>query len=1162
MVGFGIWDYVVFGGMLLISSGIGLYYGFTGGKQKTIGEYLFGDRTMGSLTVAFSLMASFMSAITLLGVTQENYYFGTQFVVINIAYIIGTPICAYLYLPVFFQLQAASAYEYLEKRFGKTTRVVASLAFSLQMILYMGIVLYAPALALSAVTGLTFRGSILAVGLVCTFYSTLGGIKAVLVTDVFQSLLMFAAIYAVIICGLIKIGGVGDILRIANEHGRIEFFNFDPDPTVRHSVWTQIIGGLFIYCSLYGVNHAQVQRLLTVGNLQRSQRSLWIQWPILTLLSLSTSFAGLVMFAFYKDCDPVSAKRIAKGDQLLPLFVVDTMSHLPGLSGLFVSGIFSGSLSTVSSAINSLAAVTLEDYIKPIFEVENSSTIILKSLAIFYGIACIGLAFMAELLGPGVLQASLTIFGVVGGPLLGLFTLGMAFRRANQIGAISGLISSLGFLIWMGFGQPRPRPQTLSTSVQECDNLSFINISANTTALHQEPEDYFFLYRISYAWNAVIGFLLCLIIGLVVSEIAQKLNSNPSTPKTLDPNLFMPFIRRRMLQELIHRKDYDQTETLELNRRCRHKGANPPCGMRFLSDLTVWLALMVLVTAHLPEDNGDDEAQVESEDFEGPSVTSEHVKSEDDVIYITPETHPDVFFAEHFDDEAYFSKKWTKSQAKKDGTDAAIAKYDGEWSLETATKDPLNGDMGLVMKSKAKHAAISAKLRKPFQFHSKPLVIQYELNFQNGQDCGGGYIKLLSHSKDMDLRYFTDKTPYTIMFGPDKCGSDAKLHFIFRHVNPLNKTVEEKHCKKLDTKERTLFEEFFKDKRPHLYRLILNPDNTFEISVDYKLFNHGTLMDHFEPPVNPPAEIDDPMDEKPKDWDEREKIPDPDSVKPADWDESQPKQIQDESATMPDGWLEDEPDMIPDSTAEKPDDWDDDLDGEWEAPLVNNPICESAPGCGKWVQPMIENPRYKGKWFPALINNPNYKGKWKPRKIPNPDYFHDPEPFKMTSIGAVGIELWSMSDDIYFDNLLITDSLDIAKEWSADTFDLKVQKLDASDAGTIRRIINYSNRNPWLYAVYLVVVGLPLVLIVTFCCSGSGDSSDKDIPTEGGKNQLNPKKTDEVQDDDQPEDEDRGDNDEDQEEAQEGEEEEEEEEEEEPEEVTRRSTRKRRARKE
>jgi hypothetical protein len=123
---------------------------------------------------------------------------------------------------------------------------------------------------------------------------------------------------------------------------------------------------------------------------------------------------------------------------------------------------------------------------------------------------------------------------------------------------------------------------------------------------------------------------------------------------------------------------------------------------------------------------------------------------------------------------------------------------------------------------------------------------------------------------------------------------------------------------------------------------------------------------------------------------------------------------------MPEGWLEDEPQEIPDPESEKPSDWDEEMDGDWEAGLVPNPACASAPGCGKWHVPMIDNPLFKGKWHAPLINNPNYQGKWKPRKIPNPDYFHDPEPYKMTPIGGIGIELWSMSSEIYFDNMVIS----------------------------------------------------------------------------------------------------------------------------------------------
>jgi len=269
-------DYLVLGTVLLISAAIGVYYRLSGGRQKTSREYLLADGGSSVVPVAFSLMASFMSAITLLGVSQENYTYGTQFVTINLAYVISTPVATHIFLPVFYKLQAVSVYQYLELRFGKVTRLLASLAFSLQMVLYMGIVLYAPALALSAVTGLHFEGAVVGVGLVCTFYSTLGGMKAVLMTDVFQSLLMFCAVFSVIGCSLHD-AGLEAILDTARDTGRIQFFETSVDPTVRHTVWTQVFGGCFIYLSLYAVNQAQVQRLLTLPSLKHAQSALWLQ---------------------------------------------------------------------------------------------------------------------------------------------------------------------------------------------------------------------------------------------------------------------------------------------------------------------------------------------------------------------------------------------------------------------------------------------------------------------------------------------------------------------------------------------------------------------------------------------------------------------------------------------------------------------------------------------------------------------------------------------------------------------------------------------------------------------------------------------------------------------------------------------------------------------
>ncbi|XP_034242040.1 putative sodium-dependent multivitamin transporter [Thrips palmi] len=554
---FGVWDYAVFALTLLISAGIGIYYRFTGGRQKTAVEYLLADRNMSIVPVAFSLMASFMSAVTLLGVSAEIYSFGTMFVVINLAYGIFTPVAAYLYLPVFFNLGATSVYEYLEKRFGKAARLAASLAFSLQMILYMGIVLYTPALTLEAVTGMSRSWAILSVGLVCTFYSTIGGLKAVLITDVFQSLLMFASIYCVIVSAWVEKGSLAEIWRIAEENGRIEFDNFSLDPTVRHTWWSLTIGGGVTFLSLYAVNQAQVQRYLSVKDVKTAQKTLWMNWPLLTLLSFSTSFSGLAMYSKYSKCDPAKSCQITSSDQLMPYYVVDTMGHMPGLSGLFVSGIFSASLSTVSAAVNSLAAVTLEDYIKPIYVclrkndlAEKGSSYRAKLISVIYGLVCIALAFIAEYLG-SVLQASLTIFNVVGGPILGLFTVGMFFPVANQTGALTGFVSSLAFCLFLGFPPVKPALKTLPISTAEClSNCS----STIPSPPHIANDEIFYLHRLSYMWLGVLGLIVCLVVGIIVSLVASHiLRIHPvDLADHLDPNLFVPPVANHLKKRRQH----------------------------------------------------------------------------------------------------------------------------------------------------------------------------------------------------------------------------------------------------------------------------------------------------------------------------------------------------------------------------------------------------------------------------------------------------------------------------------------------------------------------------------------------------------------------------------------------------------------------------------
>jgi len=276
------------------------------------------------------------------------------------------------------------------------------------------------------------------------------------------------------------------------------------------------------------------------------------------------------------------------------------------------------------------------------------------------------------------------------------------------------------------------------------------------------------------------------------------------------------------------------------------------------------------------------------------------------------------------------------------------------------------------------------------------------------------------------------------MFGPDLTCPGTKVHFIFQHKNPITGEYEEKHLKTPPTP--TI------GKTTILYTLVINPDNTFKVLINGDISTSGSLLEDFNPAVNPDKEIDDADDTKPEDWVDDARIADPDATKPEDWDEDAPYEVPDEEAVKPEGWLDDEPETIPDPDAEKPEEWDDDEDGDWIAPSIRNSKCDEV-GCGEWKRPFKKNPDYKGKWSAPFIDNPAYKGPWAPRKIANPKYFEDNDPVKsLDKIGGVGIELWTMTEDILFDNIYVGSSLEDAKALAAESFDIKRPIEDAESA--------------------------------------------------------------------------------------------------------------------
>ncbi|XP_061582811.1 sodium-coupled monocarboxylate transporter 1 [Cololabis saira] len=542
---FSVWDYVVFAATILASAGVGLFQAIRSRKDTSSAEFLLGGRQMTAVPVAMSLTASFMSGITVIGTPAEAYRFGIAFWTFGFSYAIMSIATAELFVPLFYRLGITSAYEYLEMRFSRPIRLIGTSLFIVQTALYTGLVIYAPALALNQITQLDLWGVLVATGAVCILYCTLGGLKAVIWTDVMQMVIMLAGFVAVIARGAVLQGGLGKIWEDAEIGGRLEAFDFDPDPRKRHSFWTIVVGGSIMWCSIYSINQSQVQRYIACKTLGHAKMSLYVNMVGLWVTVSLAMFSGLTMYSIYKNCDPLLNGDISTSDQLLPYLVMDILAAYPGIPGLFVAAAYSGTLSTVSSSINALVAVTVEDFIFPIWKdlTPKQVTWLNMGLSVFFGGLCIGMAGVASAMG-SVLQAALSIFGMISGPLLGLYLLGMFFRTTNSIGGLVGMMIGLALTLWVGIGSqlyPATDDMTnpLPLSTAGCNNTGTDSTTATpwtssgplTTQLDHRPPLADTWYSLSYLYFSLFGMLTTMVSGLVVSIITggckqKKMNSD------------------------------------------------------------------------------------------------------------------------------------------------------------------------------------------------------------------------------------------------------------------------------------------------------------------------------------------------------------------------------------------------------------------------------------------------------------------------------------------------------------------------------------------------------------------------------------------------------------------------------------------------------------
>ncbi len=446
------WDYALCAIYLIISVALGLK---AGGRQKDLKTYLLAGNRMHWALIAISIMAALFSGISFLGAPAESYGHSLIYLWVVLAYFIATPVTTLIFLPFFYRLPFYTAYEYLEHRFDLRLRRISSALFIFRVTFWLALALYVPSLVLSEMATLPLWACVLMTGAVTLLYTTVGGLRAVIYTDVMQFCVLLLGIGVILWVALgAMAGGATQAWEIAREGGRTRFLDLNFSVTERMTLLGAFVGGFFINLTSLVTDQLSVQRYLSAASLNDGKRALWMKLIIMLPLVGVFYYTGLVLYAYYQ-LHPELATSLTHPDRLLPHFISHRLAS--PLPGLMIAAILAATMSTISAGVNSLTTATLMDFLyanergTPLNESARVRTARLWTVA--YGIIITVMAFGVGQLGTFI-EASNKIAGFFGGPSLGIFLLGIFSKRANAQGTLIGAIAGFLLVVVLGFLTP------------------------------------------------------------------------------------------------------------------------------------------------------------------------------------------------------------------------------------------------------------------------------------------------------------------------------------------------------------------------------------------------------------------------------------------------------------------------------------------------------------------------------------------------------------------------------------------------------------------------------------------------------------------------------------------------------------------------------------
>ena len=443
---FGLVNYGVLGLYLLALVSTGVYFSR---REKTTDDFFLAGKRVPWWAAGLSIYATQLSAITFVSIPALSY--STNWVVFpsSICILLMVPIIVKYYLPFFRKLNVTTAYEYLEKRFNLAVRLFGSASFLAFQFLRMAIVIYLPALGLAAITGLNVYVCILLMGVLSTVYTVLGGIEAVIWTDVLQVVVLIGGLIACLVLVMIYDGGPSEIIRVAAEQDKFALFNWNWGVT-ELATWSLLIGSMMLQFGPYTTDQAVVQRYMTTKDERAAAKGIWLNGfmaiPGLFLFYL----VGTCMYVYFGN-HPEQLIVGMKNDQVFPLFIVN---QLPvGVAGLVIAGIFAASMSSLDSSLHSVAtAVTTDFYGRLKANVTDEQRMRVARGVILLG-GAVAISFSFALVKFSNISSLFFLFnqvlGLISSGLVGIFILGIFTTRSHATGVLIGAASSIGVLVFL-----------------------------------------------------------------------------------------------------------------------------------------------------------------------------------------------------------------------------------------------------------------------------------------------------------------------------------------------------------------------------------------------------------------------------------------------------------------------------------------------------------------------------------------------------------------------------------------------------------------------------------------------------------------------------------------------------------------------------------------